>query len=56
MEAFKFYTEVLGFVKRVYIPEAHLAIMTLPEEPEGAGLLLEPNGNPIANHPLSPRT
>jgi len=47
-KAFKFYTEVLGFVERMYIPEAQLAIVTSPEEPGGTGLLLEPNGNPIA--------
>jgi predicted enzyme related to lactoylglutathione lyase len=47
IEAFKFYTEVLGFVKRMYIPEANLAIVVSPEEPNGTGLLLEPNDNPI---------
>ncbi len=46
--AFKFYTEILGFINRLHIPEAHLAIVVSPEEPEGTGLLLEPNGNPIA--------
>ena len=46
-EAFRFYTEVLGFVKRMYIPEANLAIVVSPEEPNGTGLLLEPNDNPI---------
>ncbi len=48
LEAFTFYTEVLGFVKRLYIPEAYLAIVASPEDPDGTGLLLEPN-----NHPLS---
>lgn len=47
-EAFTFYTEVLGFIKKLYISEAHLAIVASPEEPEGTGLLLEPNDNPIA--------
>lgn len=47
-KAFKFYTEVLGFVERLYVPEAALAIVASPEEPHGTGLLLEPNGNPIA--------
>jgi len=47
-KAFKFYTEVLGFVERMYIPEAQLAIVASPEEPGGTGLLLEPNYNPIA--------
>jgi predicted enzyme related to lactoylglutathione lyase len=47
-KAFKFYTEVLGFVKLLHVPEAYLAIVVSPEEPKGTALLLEPNGNPIA--------
>ncbi len=47
-KAFKFYTEVLGFIMRMHIPEAQLAIVASPEEPRSTGLLLEPNGNPIA--------
>ncbi len=46
-EAFKFYTEVLGFIKKMHIPEANLAIVVSPEEPDGTALLLEPNDNPI---------
>lgn len=48
LEAFTFYTEVLGFVERMYIPDAYLAIVASPEDPNGTGLLLEPNNNPIA--------
>jgi predicted enzyme related to lactoylglutathione lyase len=44
--AFKFYTEVLGFVERLYMPEMYLAIVVSPEEPQGTGLLLEPNNTP----------
>ena len=47
-QAFRFYTEVLGFVEKMYIPEADLAIVASPEEPDGTALLLEPNENPIA--------
>ena len=47
-KAFRFYTEVLGFSERLYVPEAQLAIVVSPEEPGGTGLLLEPNDNPIA--------
>ncbi len=47
IKAFKFYTEVLGFVERLYMPEARLAIVASPEDPSGTGLLLEPNNNPI---------
>ncbi len=47
-KAFRFYTEVLGFVQRTYIPEAFLAIVASPEDSNGTGLLLEPNDNPIA--------
>ena len=45
-KALKFYTEVLGFVKKRDIPLGHgLRWLTLvsPEEPEGTELLLEPN-------------
>ena len=48
VSAFTFYTDVLGFIKRLYMPEANLAIVASPEEPDGIGLLLEPNDNPIA--------
>lgn len=47
-EAFAFYTGVLGFVEKAYIPEARLAIVASAEEPEGTALLLEPNDNPVA--------
>lgn len=47
-KAFKFYTEVLGFVEKLYMPEAYLAIVVSPEEREGTALLLEPNSNPTA--------
>jgi predicted enzyme related to lactoylglutathione lyase len=49
MKAFAFYTDVLGFVEKVYMPEANLAIVVSPEDPEGTALLLEPNDNPIAS-------
>ena len=47
-KAFKFYTDVLGFIEKLYMPEADLAIVASPEEPDGTSLLLEPNDNPIA--------
>ncbi|MEQ8811291.1 MAG: VOC family protein, partial [Imperialibacter sp.] len=43
--AFKFYTEVLGFVEKMYMPEMQLAIVAGPDEPDGTSLLLEPNQN-----------
>jgi catechol 2,3-dioxygenase-like lactoylglutathione lyase family enzyme len=46
--AFKYYTETLGFVEKVYMPEMNLAIVASPEDPDGTTLLLEPNDNPIA--------
>ncbi|EMY77771.1 glyoxalase-like domain protein [Leptospira weilii serovar Ranarum str. ICFT] len=46
--AFRFYTEVLGFQKKLFIPEANLAIVVSPEDPDGTGLLLEPNEHPLA--------
>ncbi|MBC7813701.1 MAG: VOC family protein [Burkholderiales bacterium] len=48
IKAFKFYTEVLGFNERLYMPEHFLAIVASPEDPNGTGLLLEPSDNPIA--------
>jgi len=48
VEAFKFYTEVLGFESKLYMPEAWLAIVVSPESPDGTALLLEPNHNPLS--------
>lgn len=45
--AFKFYTEILGFKEQLFQPEANLAVVVSPEDHQGAGLLLEPNDNPI---------
>ena len=47
-EAFTFYTEILGFEKVMFEPEARLAIVASPEDPEGTVLLLEPNDHPAA--------
>lgn len=49
MAAFTFYTTTLGFVERLLMPEANLAIVASADEPGGTGLLLEPNDNPIAS-------
>lgn len=46
--AFKFYTETLGFLEHMFMPEAYVAIVVSPEEPKGTALLLEPNNNPIS--------
>jgi catechol 2,3-dioxygenase-like lactoylglutathione lyase family enzyme len=49
-KALKFYTEVLGFVKKTDIPlgEARWLTVVSPEEPDGTELLLEPDGHPAA--------
>ena len=49
-KALKFYTEVLGFVKKSDIPVGEYKWLTVvsPEDPDGAELLLEPNANPAA--------
>jgi catechol 2,3-dioxygenase-like lactoylglutathione lyase family enzyme len=47
-KALKFYTEVLGFVKKHDIPlgdGARWITVVSPEEPEGTELLLEPNAS-----------
>lgn len=49
-KALTFYTEVLGFVKKVDLPAGEYRWLTVvsPEEPNGTELLLEPNNNPAA--------
>ena len=49
-KALKFYTEVLGFVKKADFPVGQFKWLTVvsPEEPDGTELLLEPNDNPAA--------
>jgi predicted enzyme related to lactoylglutathione lyase len=46
-EAFKFYTEILGFEELMAMPEHQLFIVKSPDEGQGTGLLLEPSDNPI---------
>jgi catechol 2,3-dioxygenase-like lactoylglutathione lyase family enzyme len=48
-KAHQFYTATLGFIEKMYMPEAFLAIVASPEQPDGTSLLLEPNQNPIAS-------
>ncbi|GAB7389015.1 VOC family protein [Bacillaceae bacterium] len=47
-KALKFYTEVLGFVKKQDFPVGGAKWLTVvsPEGPDDIELLLEPNGNP----------
>ena len=47
-EALRFYTEVLGFVKKTEIPlgEARWLTVVSPGDPDGCELLLEPSGHP----------
>ncbi len=49
-KALKFYTEVLGFVKKTEFPVGEFKWLTVvsPEEPDGTELLLEPDENPAA--------
>jgi catechol 2,3-dioxygenase-like lactoylglutathione lyase family enzyme len=49
-KALRFYTEVLGFVKKADMPlgEARWLTVVSPEEPDGPELVLEPNGHPAA--------
>jgi catechol 2,3-dioxygenase-like lactoylglutathione lyase family enzyme len=49
-KALKFYTEVLGFVKKRDIPVGKAKWLTVvsPDEPDGTELLLEPSDNPAA--------
>ncbi|TQM25516.1 VOC family protein [Nocardia bhagyanarayanae] len=47
-KALDFYTEVLGFTKKNDVPLGAARWLTVvsPEDPEGAELLLEPDGHP----------
>lgn len=47
-KALKFYTEVLGFVKKTEVPVGKDCWLTVvsAEQPEGTELLLEPDGHP----------
>jgi predicted enzyme related to lactoylglutathione lyase len=49
-KALKFYTEILGFVKKVDITAGKYRWLTVasPEDPDGTQLVLEPNENPAA--------
>ncbi|MCE5036566.1 VOC family protein [Staphylococcus haemolyticus] len=50
-EALQFYTDILGFEKKIDEPVGEgFRWLTLvsPNQPDGAQLVLEPNGNPIA--------
>jgi catechol 2,3-dioxygenase-like lactoylglutathione lyase family enzyme len=49
-KALRFYTEVLGFVKKTDVPagEARWLTVVSPEDPDGTELLLEPDGHPAA--------
>jgi catechol 2,3-dioxygenase-like lactoylglutathione lyase family enzyme len=49
-KALKFYTEILGFVKKREIPMGPYKWLTVvsPEGPDDIELLLEPNNNPAA--------
>ena len=50
-KALKFYTDVLGFVKKTEFPAGDFKWLTVvsPEGPDDLELLLEPNENPIAS-------
>jgi catechol 2,3-dioxygenase-like lactoylglutathione lyase family enzyme len=47
-KALRFYTDVLGFVKKTEVPlgEARWLTVASPDDPDGTELLLEPDGHP----------
>ena len=49
-KALRFYTDVLGFVKKTEVPlgEARWLTVVSPEDPDGVELLLEPDAHPAA--------
>ncbi|TGM07965.1 hypothetical protein EHQ76_03935 [Leptospira barantonii] len=48
IKAFRFYTEILGFKEKAFVPDANLAIVISSEDPDGTSLILEPNTSPVA--------
>ena len=48
--ALRFYTEVLGFIKKTESPVGDYKWLTVvsPDEPDGAQLVLEPNAHPAS--------
>lgn len=49
-KALRFYTEVLGFVKKTEIPMGEVSWLTVvsPDQPDGTELVLEPDAHPAA--------
>ena len=49
-KALRFYTEVLGFVKKTEIPLGEFRWLTVvsPDDPDGTELVLEPDAHPAA--------
>ena len=49
-KALRFYTEVLGFVKKVEVPMGEVSWLTVvaPDDPDGVQLVLEPDGHRAA--------
>ncbi len=49
-KALRFYTEVLGFLKKVDLPAGEYRWLTVvsPDAPNGTQLVLEPNANPAS--------
>jgi len=49
-KALRFYTDVLGFVKKTDVPmgEARWVTVVSPEDPDGVQLVLEPDSHPAA--------
>lgn len=50
-KALRFYTEILGFVKKQDFPAGEFKWLTVvsPDGPDDVELLLEPNDNPVAS-------
>jgi len=49
-QALRFYSEVLGFVKKMDLPAGEYRWLTVvsPDDPDGTQLVLEPNAHPAA--------
>lgn len=48
IKAHQFYTEILGFQSKEFVPDALLAVVVSAADPNGTALLLEPRGDSFA--------
>lgn len=48
IKAHRFYTEILGFQSKEFVPDAQIAVVVSAADPNGTALFLEPRGDSFA--------